>query len=112
MRIEKKLMFVLLSAIAAATVTACEEEDEKTICELYCETAGQCHELSGQMFSGSECLFDCQTALERHGSVGCDDRYVELMECMVDLPCSSWNDSGTTCAYEIDYLDMCVGGQY
>ena len=113
MHTKKMMMMALSFSIAAAAATACTyEEDEPSMCEIYCETAGECHTTSDQMFSGTECLQDCQTSLERHASVGCQKRYADLMECVTDLPCASWNDFGSACAYEIDYLDMCVEGEY
>jgi hypothetical protein len=112
MRIERSVMMAVLGA-AVLAVAACDyEEDEPSPCEYYCGVAGECHVASDQMFSGTECMQTCQTAMERHSSVGCQERYVDLLDCMVDLPCPSWNDYGTACAYEIDYLDMCVEGQY
>jgi hypothetical protein len=103
---------VLLFAVAAAAAAACAPEEEESVCEYYCGAASECHALSDQMFSGSECLQDCQTSSERHSSVGCLERYTDLMECVADLPCGSWNDFGAACAYEIDYLDTCVEGSY
>ena len=112
MRTEKKLMLALSFVIAAAAATACDYEEEESICEVYCATAGECHAMGDQMFSGTECLQTCQTTLERNSSVGCQERYTDLMECMVNLPCASWNDYGSACAWEIDYLDTCVEGGY
>ena len=103
------ILFLGASALAAA----CDyEEDEMSACDYYCSAAADCHAMSDQMFSGSECYETCQTSLERHRSVGCQDRYIDLVDCMVDLPCQSWNDYGSACALEIDYLDMCVDGGY
>jgi hypothetical protein len=113
MRTERIVKAVLIGAIAALAATACyPDEEDKSPCAYYCEVAGECHVESDQMFSTSECLETCQTSLERHSSIGCQERYVDLVECMVDLPCPSWNDYGSACAYEIDYLDMCVEGEY
>ena len=112
MRSKKMMMLALSFVIAAAASTACDYEEEESICEVYCATAGECHAMDDQMFSGTECLQTCQTSMERNSSVGCQERYADLMECMIDLPCGSWNDYGSACAYEIDYLDTCVEGEY
>jgi len=113
MRTERMMMLALAFAFSAVAATACvyEEEDE-SMCEIYCASAGECHVMSDQMFSETECLHTCQTSLERHASVGCQERYADLVDCMSGLPCASWNDYGSACAYEIDYLDMCVEGEY
>jgi len=113
MRTKRIWRVVLLGAIAALAATACDyEEDETSPCETYCQVAGECHMASDQMFSATECLGSCQTSLERHASVGCNERYVDLLDCMINLPCPNWNEYGSACAYEIDYLDLCIEGQY
>jgi hypothetical protein len=113
MRNQRIVISALVGSIAALAAAACDyPQDDKSPCDYYCEVAGGCHVASDQMFSATECMETCQTSLERHASVGCRDRYVDLVECMVDLPCPSWNDYGSACAYEIDYLDMCVEGTY
>ncbi|MCK9459167.1 MAG: hypothetical protein M0R80_05975 [Proteobacteria bacterium] len=111
MRTERILTLALLAALAALAATACDYEEEETSpCEYYCQAAGECHVASDQMFSATECMRTCQTSFERHSSVGCQSPYIELIECMVDLPCQSWNDYGAACAAQIDYLDTCVEG--
>jgi hypothetical protein len=104
-------MIALGIAASALGLAACEEDD-KDICEIYCDAERVCQEQSGQMFSYHQCREDCVENVQRHQSVGCEERLVEYLECLIDLPCSEWSSFTERCAYEIDYLDSCVDGNY
>jgi hypothetical protein len=101
----------LVAFVSAAVLSGCYEDEEPTPCEEYCDAAEECSFASHQMFSYSECQRECRESVERHGSVYCEDRYVDYLYCMTDLHCADWSDSGQYCAAQIDWLDSCVGGQ-
>jgi len=104
-------LFALVALLFALSTAGCEEEEDPTPCELYCDAADECSYASHQMFSYSECIRECQESMERHQSVYCEDRYAEYLYCMTDLHCADWTSSSQYCAAEIDWLDACLGGQ-
>jgi len=109
MRIELGIPALCLAVAAGLGLVACDEE-EPNICELYCDAAEACSEVSGQPFSYSQCNRLCVEERERSQSMGCGDRFYEYKDCQVDLPCGSWNDVSGYCAAETDYLDACMTG--
>ena len=103
-------LIAVATVVLATALAACDEEEEPTPCELYCEAAEECSFASHQMFSYSECLRECQDSMERHQSVYCEERYAEYLLCVTNLHCADWSNSSQYCAAEIDWLDSCVGG--
>ena len=87
---------------------SCQQEEEKSGCELYCDAMSDCYRLLDQPFSRSACIRDCEDSLERYISVGCRSRYYDLLECKTDLSCSDANEVSDVCASEIDSLTGCV----
>lgn len=83
-------------------------ENEKSECELYCESLMDCYKLLDNPFSISSCNRECKEDLERYSSVGCRDRFFDLIECKTDLSCSDASNVSEECSPEIRYLSRCV----
>lgn len=109
MRIRTIILALGLAVCAGLLASGCEEE-EPSICELYCDAAEDCSSISGQPFSYSQCERLCVEEQERAQSIGCSERFYDYKDCQTDLPCGNWNDVSSYCAAETDYLDSCMTG--
>ena len=94
--------------LSVVFIAACSSGDEATPCEFYCDSMTDCYETMNQPFSRSACLRDCSDSVERHSSVGCRNRYHDLLACKSDLSCSNANAVSDECSREIDDLARCV----
>jgi hypothetical protein len=94
--------------LTAVLVMSCNDDDEPTPCEKYCGTMSECYQLLDQPFSSSECNRTCYDNMERYTSVGCQNRYRDLLECKTNLSCSDANNVSEDCAPEADDLVQCV----
>jgi len=105
-----RITILSCSMAAFAAIGGCGPDDEPDPCADYCDAAGECAQLSHQMFSYLECNRECDEAMERHASMQCEERFADWLECKTDLYCGDWNNDGQYCAAEIDWLDACLGG--
>ena len=103
-----RLISMLAGFCALFLLSACNNEDEPDPCETYCSTMGDCYRMLDQPFSGSSCRRDCYDNFERYASVGCKNRYLDLVECKTDLSCSDANSVSEDCAPETEDLIQCV----
>lgn len=103
-RLRGWIWMVLLTAYLA---TACRPEEPHQ-CEEYCDEMVTCAETLGQLESRSACERDCFDWLERYETVGCDDQFISLKECQIDMSCTSSQDVGDICASEIQRLNSCI----
>jgi hypothetical protein len=103
-------MLAVCCVVAVGAAQGCVADEEPDPCADYCDAAGECAQQSHQMFSYSECNRECDEAMERNESMQCGERFAEWLECKTDLYCGDWSNDGQYCAAEIDYLDICLGG--
>ncbi len=89
------------------TVGACRPEEPHQ-CEEYCDEMLSCAETLGQLESRTACERDCFEWLERYETVGCEDQYLDLKECELDISCTSSQEVGDICATEIQRLNSCI----
>ncbi len=115
MKIRRKIMRTIVrmfQAVCFSTlffVMSCHsDDDEPTPCENYCYSMSDCYQLLDQPFSSSECLRNCTDNTERYSSVGCRNRYLDLLECKTDLSCADANNVSEDCAPETEDLVNCV----
>lgn len=101
-----KMMLGMLFVVSAWTI-GCNVDDEDE-CDVYCREMTRCSELMDQPFSNASCERDCRDDLQAYDLIGCEDRYLDLIECEGDLSCNDANDVGDECAPEIDRLYRCL----
>lgn len=106
MRMVRSILWTICFAACVGALSC--NDDEKDPCELYCETMTDCYRMLDQPFSASSCRRDCYDNFERYGSVGCKNRYLDLVECKTDLSCTDANNVSEDCAPETEDLIQCI----
>lgn len=89
-------------------ITGCASDDDPDECEIYCKEITDCSEMMDQPFSNARCERNCHDDLQAYHLIGCEDDFLDLLDCRSDLSCTDENDLGDRCADEIDDLNRCI----
>ena len=105
----KKLIFMVsILVFCFAFINGCTGEDDPDECEIFCDEMTHCSEMMDQPFSRASCERKCRDDLQAYDLIGCEDDFLDLLECRSDISCTDANDVGNECAGEIDDLNHCL----
>ena len=105
----KKTVFHLFLLSFFFLIPSCDDDKDHD-CQIYCTSMGDCYQTINQPFSKTSCERSCFDDLEAYHSVGCDDRFLDLLRCQVDSSCTNLSNLTSNCASEIDRFSSCLEG--